>query len=150
MSDISSFTPVSVPQETNAALNIQVIPQYDTIALELDDRINLRFIPSNPAITPETYFAGTGEFLRDVTSVRILDNDSEHCVYLAIINPSHEGYSTCLCLCMSVCLSVFLSVPTLAATLFIFTLKVRYVGGYYNSSWILIRGFSIKPSLQKL
>ena len=62
---------------TNEALNIQVIPQSDTISLELDDRINLRFFPNNLAITPEAYFAGTGEFIRDVTSVRIMDDDSE-------------------------------------------------------------------------
>ena len=64
----------------NSALNIQVIPQSDTISLELDDRINLRFSPNNPAITPEAYFAETGEFIRDVTSVRIIDDDSECCV----------------------------------------------------------------------
>ena len=57
-----------------------MIPQSDTISLELDDRINLRFFPNNPAITPEAYFAGTGEFIRDVTSVRIIDDDSECCV----------------------------------------------------------------------
>ena len=51
--------------------------------------------------------------------------------------------------CVSVCRSVGLSVTTLAATSFVLTLKVRYVGVYYNFSWILIRGFSIKPSVQK-
>ena len=76
---------MTVPQETNEALNILVIPQSDTVSLELDDRINLRFIPNNPAITPEAYFAETGEFLRDVTSVRILDDDSECCAYMAIV-----------------------------------------------------------------
>ena len=74
---------MTVSQETNAALNIQVIPQSDTISLELDDSINLRFNPSNTAITPEVYLAETGEFLRDVTSVRIMDDDSECCVFLA-------------------------------------------------------------------
>ena len=72
---------MTVPSETNEALNIQVIPQYDTISLELDDRINLRFTPSNLFITPEIYFAETGEFLRDVTSVRIIDDDSKCCAY---------------------------------------------------------------------
>ena len=66
--------------ETNSALNIQVIPQSDTISLELDDRINLRFTPTNPAITPEAFFGATGEFIRDVTSVHIIDDDSECCV----------------------------------------------------------------------
>ena len=56
-----------------------MIPQYDTISLELDDRINLMIIPSNLFITPEAYFAETGEFLRDVTSVRIIDDDSKCC-----------------------------------------------------------------------
>ena len=74
---------MTVPQNTNEALNIQVIPQYDTISLELDDRINLRFTPSNPIFTPEVYFAETGEFLRDVTSVRIIDDDSKCCAYMA-------------------------------------------------------------------
>ena len=71
---------MDVPLDTNQALNIQVIPQSDIISLELDDRINLRFFPNNPAITPEAYFIGTGEFIRDVTSVRIIDDDSECCV----------------------------------------------------------------------
>ena len=74
-----------VPLETNEALNIQVIPQSDTISLELDDRINLRFTPSNRAITPEVYFAATGEFLRDSTTVRILDDDSECCAYIIML-----------------------------------------------------------------
>ena len=74
---------MTVSQETNAALNIQVIPQSDTISLELDDRIILRFTPNNLAITSEAYFAGTGEFLRDLTSVRILDDDSEWCVFFS-------------------------------------------------------------------
>ena len=74
---------MSVPQETNTALNIQVIPQYDTISLELVDRINLRFTPSNTAIIPEAYFAETGEFLRDSTFVYITDDDSKctKCLY---------------------------------------------------------------------
>ena len=63
---------MTVPLETNAALNIQVIPHCDTISLELDDRINLMFTPSNLTITPEVYFTETGEFLRDFTIVRIL------------------------------------------------------------------------------
>ena len=75
---------MNVPQETNSALNIQVIPQSDTISLELDDRINLRFtprfIPDRPVLTPEAYFNETGEFIRDVTSVHIIDDDSECCV----------------------------------------------------------------------
>ena len=69
-----------------------MIPQSDSISLELDDRIILRFIPNNPAITPEAYFAGTGEFLRDVTSVCILDDDSEYCTYMAIVA---TGFHTC-------------------------------------------------------
>ena len=78
MSDISNFRPVRVAQDTdNAAENIQVIPQSDTISLELDDRINLRFIFSNPEFTPDTFFQDTGEFIRDVTTVRIMDDDSE-------------------------------------------------------------------------
>ena len=85
LSDISNFSPVTVSQETNAALNIQIIPQSDTISLELDDSINLRFNPSNMALTPEAYLAETGEFLRDVTFVRIMDDDSECCVFLASI-----------------------------------------------------------------
>ena len=68
---------MTVRPETNAALNIQVIPQYDTISLELDDRIILRFTPNNAAITPDTYFAETGEFLRDFTVVHIMDDDSK-------------------------------------------------------------------------
>ena len=77
MLDISNFRPVAVPQETNEALNIQVIPLSDTISLELDDRIILRFTPSNLALTPETYVAETGEFRRDFTTIHIMDNDSE-------------------------------------------------------------------------
>ena len=76
---------MSVPPQTNEALNIQVIPQYDTISLELDDRINLRFTPSNPFITPDVYFTETGEFLRDFTVVRILDSDSECCIHVDIV-----------------------------------------------------------------
>ena len=68
---------MTVPQETNAALNIQVIPQSDTISLELDDQIILRFTPDNPAITPDVYFAETEEFLRDFTVVHIMDDDSK-------------------------------------------------------------------------
>ena len=45
-----------------------------------------------------------------------------------------------------VCLSVFLSVTTLAATLVVSTLKMRYVGGYLR---LFTRGFSINPSVQK-
>ena len=74
---------MTVSQETNEALNILVIPQSDTISLELDDRIILRFTPTNPALTPETYFDETGEFLRDATNLRILDDDSEYCAYIA-------------------------------------------------------------------
>ena len=76
---------MTVPSVTNEALNIQVIPQYDTISLELDDRIILRFIPSNPIITPEAYFSETGEFLREVTSVRIIDDDSKCCSHIATV-----------------------------------------------------------------
>ena len=77
MLDIWNFRPVVVSQETNEALNIQVIPQSDTISLELDDRMILRFTPSNPALTPETFFAETGEFRRDITAIHIMDDDSE-------------------------------------------------------------------------
>ena len=80
LSDISNFRAVTVPPETNEALNIQVIPQSDTISLELDDRIILRFTPSNMLLTPEAFFGATGEFIRDVTSVHIIDDDSECCV----------------------------------------------------------------------
>ena len=76
---------MTVPQENNEVLYIQVIPQYDTISLELDDRINLRFTPSTPIITPEVYFAETGEFLRDVTSVRIIDDDSKCRAYMVYV-----------------------------------------------------------------
>ena len=79
MAVISNFRPVTVPQNTNKALNIQVIPQSDTISLELDDRIILRFTPSNTAITPEAYFAETAEFLRNFTVVHIMDDSSEFC-----------------------------------------------------------------------
>ena len=75
---------MTVPLETNAALNIQVIPQSDTISLELDDRIILRFTPSNQTFAPEVYFAGTGEFLRDFTVVHILDDDGECSAYIAV------------------------------------------------------------------
>ena len=85
LSDIAYFRPVTVPRETNEALNIQVIPQYDTISLELNDRIKLRFTPNNPIITPDTYFAGTGEFLRDSTFVYIVDDDSKYIKYHALI-----------------------------------------------------------------
>ena len=81
---------MSVPQETNEALNIQVIPQSDTISLELDDRINLRFTPSDMAITPDAYFAERGEFLRDFTALSIMDDDSECCAKL------RAGF--CLCI----------------------------------------------------
>ena len=88
---------MSVPQGTNEALNIQVIPQSDTISLELDDRINLRFTP-NTALTPDTYFAATGEFLRDFTALTIMDDDSECCaklrVPLHICTPRHKNYTT--------------------------------------------------------
>ena len=90
LSDVSSFRPVTVPQETNEALNIQVIPQSDTISLELDDRIILRFTPVNPVITPEVYFTKTGEFLRDLTVVQILDDDSECCVIVSVICHPHQ------------------------------------------------------------
>ena len=72
-----------VPLETNEALNIQVIPQSDTISLELDDRINLRFTP-NTALTPDAYFTATGEFLRDFTALSIMDDDSECCAKLRV------------------------------------------------------------------
>ena len=81
LSDIAYFRPVTVPQETNEALNIQLIPQYDTISLELNDRVKLRFTPNNPFITPDTYFAETGEFLRDSTFVHIVDDDSKYIKY---------------------------------------------------------------------
>ena len=50
-----------------------------------------------------------------------------------------------LCVCLSVCLSV----TTLAATSFVLTLKVRYVGGYYRlfldfNSWIFDKTFRSK------
>ena len=73
---------MSVPQDTNEALNIEVIPQYDTVSLELDDRIIMRFTPDNPAITPEVYFAETGEFLRDSTFVYVIDDDSKCIIIL--------------------------------------------------------------------
>ena len=83
LSDISNFRPVTVPQDTNAALNIQVIPQSDTISLELDDRIILKFTP-NQTFAPEVYFAETGEFLRDFTVVHILDDEGECSAYIAV------------------------------------------------------------------
>ena len=46
-------------------------------------------------------------------------------------------------------LCVCLSVTTLAATSFVLTLKVRYVGGYYRL-FLDFNSFSIKPSVQKL
>ena len=94
MLDIRNFRPVAVPQGTNEALNIQVIPRYDTISLELDDRINLMFIPLNPIITPKLYFAETGEFLRDITVVRILDSDSECCIHVDIVLISFTLYAS--------------------------------------------------------
>ena len=75
---------MSVPQGTNEALNIQVIPQSDTISLELDDMIILRFTPSNTALTPDAYFAATVEFLRDYTALSIMDDDSECCAKLRV------------------------------------------------------------------
>ena len=85
MSDISNFRPVRVSTDTdNEALNIQVIPQSDTISLELEDRIILRFNFSTPMVTPDTYFGETGEFIRNVTSVRIIDDDSKCCVLYII------------------------------------------------------------------
>ena len=58
-----------------------------------------------------------------------------------------EGYSTCVC---AVCLSVCLSVCTPAPTTLVSTLKMRYVGVYLRLFLLLMRGFSINPSVQKL
>ena len=53
-----------------------------------------------------------------------------------------------------VCLSVFLSVTTLAATLVVSTLKMRYVGGYLRlfsvfNSWIFDKSFRSKVLARK-
>ena len=67
-----------MPIETNSALNLQVIPESDTLSLEHGDRIMLKFTHINPIFTPEEFFAATEEFLRDYTFVYIIDDDSKY------------------------------------------------------------------------
>ena len=70
----------------------------------------------------------------------------------ALILLSLVEYSDCACaggLRYLSCLSVCLSVTTLAATSFVLTLKVRYVGVYYRlfldfNSWIFDKTFRSK------
>ena len=89
LSDISNFRQVTISEDTgNAALNIYVIPESDTISLEFDERIILRFTPFNPALTPEAFFLYLGGFLRDFTVVHILDDDCEYCAYIANVYSS--------------------------------------------------------------
>ena len=116
LSDISNFSPVSVPQETNEALNIQVIPQSDTISLELDDRINLRFTP-NTAVTTDAYFAETGEFLRDFTALCIMDDDSECCA------KQKAGFCLCIYVLLVTKAHICLINPCIHQTMFSLTCK---------------------------
>ena len=52
--------------------------------------------------------------------------------FLTLSAHVQEGYGTCLSVCLSVSLCICLSVTTLAATSFVLTLEIRYVGGYYR------------------
>ena len=55
--------------------SIRVTPTSDTISLEDDERIILRFIHENSSFPLDTFFSETGEFIRDVTYVYIIDDD---------------------------------------------------------------------------
>ena len=57
---------------------MQIIPREDTLSLEDGDRIKLQFIPDNAdQDSPEAFLQATGEFIRDITYVNIIDDDSK-------------------------------------------------------------------------
>ena len=55
---------------------MQIIPREDTLSLEDGDRIKLQFIPNDPQET-EVFLQTTGEFIRDITYVYIIDDDGK-------------------------------------------------------------------------
>ena len=56
---------------------MQIIPREDALSLEDGDRIKLQFIPDDAQDTPEAFLQATGEFIRDITYVNIIDDDSK-------------------------------------------------------------------------
>ena len=59
----------------------------DTITLEYDDRVRLRFTPDSSALLD-----GVGEYIRDSTTVNIIDND---CTCFSFITMHIYRFSLC-------------------------------------------------------
>ena len=76
--DIATFPERAVDERSGySAIGMNVIPDQDDLSLEDNDRIKLVFIPRNPFFTPAVFFQATGECLRDVAFVNIIDDDSK-------------------------------------------------------------------------
>jgi hypothetical protein len=69
-SDFEQLQPTSV---INNNAEIILFTVDDFITLEYDDRILLRFTPTNPNLTPG--LEGFGEYIRNTATVNIIDND---------------------------------------------------------------------------
>ena len=63
----------------------------DTITLEYDDRVQLRFTPDSSALLD-----GVGEYIRDSTTVNIIDKDCTCFSYIIIVCNHHYSLFTVL------------------------------------------------------
>ena len=78
----SDFQQLEVIVEENKAV-IQFFARNDDVTLEYDDRVSLIYTSSLPGLIPQLEIAG--EFIRDVVTVQIIDNDRK----------SHDVHSIC-------------------------------------------------------
>ena len=74
MDDYLTFSNITVQ---DIADNIILQTRDDEITLEYDDRISLVFAPAPSLATLPQLLEAQGEYLRDTTTVTILDDDSK-------------------------------------------------------------------------
>ena len=71
-SDFEQLPPVQITNEGQVSLRAT----NDFITLEYNDRIQLQFTPSNPALIPA--LESLGEYIRSSSVVNITDSNSKH------------------------------------------------------------------------
>ena len=62
------------------SVDIRLFTANDVITLEYDDSITLMFVPGNPFLLPG--LEDIGQYIRNVSLVNIIDNDSKICFSL--------------------------------------------------------------------
>ena len=76
--DFRRLTAITVRKNTN--VHVRLFAVNDDITLETDDRIQLRFTPTNTDII--NGFESAGEYIRARATIKIIDIDSKYNVYL--------------------------------------------------------------------